>query len=351
MTFEKLGHTLRKARLRKKWRPRDISRRTRIQIDYIKNMEDGNFTFLPEPVIRGFIKAYARDTSLDQEEMIKNFEVAKLSSEAQRSEQAETQDKLNTEDIIQKSVDSPAGEKKSKTVTHEQDTAEIIEEISLFQQSGTNRNKESQQSIAKENDKSNLLLSSKKKKEGGFDTHKKTKSWFSTYKSEIILFLLLAVIVISIIFVYMKFGTDDLNSSEEPVKKISIFEAQKDNEVKMENHRKEIQQIRAQQKPSLRILAVASTWVRIIVDEIDTTDYTFNPGIERSFEAENKIEMKMGRADGLILWVNQDSIGVLGSAREIVDRLIITSEGIENKIVRPPQIINKPTIIDTTTNS
>jgi hypothetical protein len=68
----------------------------------------------------------------------------------------------------------------------------------------------------------------------------------------------------------------------------------------------------------------------------DTSEYTFPPGTDRSFEADQSIELRMGRADGLLLWINSDSLGALGTAAEIVRKLVITPRGVaERELSRP----------------
>ena len=56
----------------------------------------------------------------------------------------------------------------------------------------------------------------------------------------------------------------------------------------------------------------------------------------------HSLNLKLGRADGLILWVNGDSIGVLGPAGKIVDPLLITPAGIAEKKLRRPLPIRVP---------
>lgn len=72
-----LGEELRKARLAKKMRLRDIARKTKINIKFLKAVEDDDFEILPEPYIRAFIKAYAKEIGLDVEEVIKKYDSIK----------------------------------------------------------------------------------------------------------------------------------------------------------------------------------------------------------------------------------------------------------------------------------
>ncbi|MCD6165578.1 helix-turn-helix domain-containing protein [bacterium] len=76
MTYKELGKLLRKARLAKKWRFRDLEQRTKISVTFIKAMENGDFDFLPKPYVKAFIRAYATEVELDVQEVIKHFEAS-----------------------------------------------------------------------------------------------------------------------------------------------------------------------------------------------------------------------------------------------------------------------------------
>jgi transcriptional regulator with XRE-family HTH domain len=73
------------------------------------------------------------------------------------------------------------------------------------------------------------------------------------------------------------------------------------------------------------------TWVREIIDERDTTDYILIPGLTRTIEGESAIQLMLGRADGVNIWLNDDSLGVMGKADEVVLSLLLTNQGIIEK--------------------
>jgi len=47
----------------------DIADRTRINLDYLKSIEQGKFDFLPEPYVIAFVKTFAKQVGLDGEEL------------------------------------------------------------------------------------------------------------------------------------------------------------------------------------------------------------------------------------------------------------------------------------------
>ena len=163
-------------------------------------------------------------------------------------------------------------------------------------------------------------------------------NFFQKFRSEIILSGLLLIVIVAIVLIYFKFGTDYFSKEvEEPVNKISVFEAREQNLENETAKKVKEEQVRVPETVKLRILAAKKTWVRMVTDSTDTTEYMFTAGTSRSFEAKNQIELKMGRADGLFIWVNEDSVGKLGNAAEIVGKLVINPQGIVTKEIRSPQ--------------
>jgi len=60
-----VGEELRAERERKQIRLEDIAQKTRIQIKFLRAIEEGDFNFLPAPYVKAFIKAYASEVGLD----------------------------------------------------------------------------------------------------------------------------------------------------------------------------------------------------------------------------------------------------------------------------------------------
>ncbi len=60
-----IGEKLKAARTSKGLQLADIANRTRINLAYLKSMEEGRFDFLPKPIVVGFLKTFAREVGLD----------------------------------------------------------------------------------------------------------------------------------------------------------------------------------------------------------------------------------------------------------------------------------------------
>lgn len=68
------GEELRAARLAQEISLEDISSTTRINIKFLKAIEEGNFSLLPQTYIRAFIRTYAAQVGLDPVRMVKKYE-------------------------------------------------------------------------------------------------------------------------------------------------------------------------------------------------------------------------------------------------------------------------------------
>lgn len=388
VTFEELSQELRKARLAKKWRPRDIARRTCIQYEFIKLIESGDFTFMPDPIIRGYIKSYARDVGLNQNEMIEKYEQANANVEIDTatkpaSEEVKSNDKKEEKKKVVEKVEIPKTteppkevvasktekvertkeEKKEKPAEKEEGKKEPASSspttvvASKVEPERKQSKKEDQkketasESIASEIVAKKETPTDKKTESVSVQSNKvdvqKSEGFFQKFRSELILVGILLIVVIAIALIYFKFGTDYFTKEEEPVKKISVFEAREQHLDEKSAQKAEQEKIRVPDTVKLRILAAERTWVRMVSDSTDTTEYMFSPGSARSFEAKNQIELKMGRADGLFIWVNEDSVGKLGTAAEIVGKLVVSPQGIITKEIRAPKP-SQPAKKDTT---
>jgi transcriptional regulator with XRE-family HTH domain len=81
----------------------------------------------------------------------------------------------------------------------------------------------------------------------------------------------------------------------------------------------------------VRMKSVERTWIREIRDGKDTVDYILPKGLEREIKAQESVQLMLGRADGVRLWLNGDSLGVMGKPDEVVLRLILKKGGIAEK--------------------
>ena len=85
---------------------------------------------------------------------------------------------------------------------------------------------------------------------------------------------------------------------------------------------------------ALRINAKRKTWLRIIVDKSDTSEYLLNPGQNVAASANRTFEFLIGRADGLIFSLNGKVLNKAGTDSSVVRYMRIDSSGIAVKILK-----------------
>ncbi len=327
MTPKELGNRLKKARRAKKWRTRDLNRLTKINEDYIKDFEDGKFNFLPKPYIRAFLRTLSVTLGLDPEEILEDFEEIMNPPEVfGQSGQTKNPERK-----------TGAKSKKANTKSEEKKEEQKTPPVSELEKSESPNEKKSD---------------SKHKKTPGrkvTETPPVTPSKI-TRKTETTLVFLVILVLLLAGYIYWKYGRQYFVTEKKPVKEITVFEAKKEI-LKKEAEKKtpalapiktEAPQPRPLQKVSLKIVARDTTWVRVIRDDADTSEYMFHPGNVRKFTADSLLQLKMGRADGLLLWVNGDSVGALGPASQVVSRLLVDRKGIREKKLRGPKPKPKP---------
>lgn len=72
--MESIGEFFKQVRETKGLTVDEVSSKTRIRSDFVKALEDGNFSKLPDQVFaRGFVRSYARSRGLDEEDAIQRF--------------------------------------------------------------------------------------------------------------------------------------------------------------------------------------------------------------------------------------------------------------------------------------
>jgi hypothetical protein len=87
-------------------------------------------------------------------------------------------------------------------------------------------------------------------------------------------------------------------------------------------------------KLNVELRALQRTWIREICDESDTTDYILPLGLTKKIVADHTVNLMLGRADGVEIWLNGKNLGVMGNLDEIVLQLILKKNGITEKRVR-----------------
>ncbi|MCF6271109.1 MAG: DUF4115 domain-containing protein [Melioribacteraceae bacterium] len=236
----------------------DIYERTRIDANYLREMEKGKFDFMPDVYVRAFIRKYADAIDFDPEDAIKIFEAAL----------------------------------KGKSV---EDLSETEVEGSKYEDKISNKGEYS--------DKSNNTELGKK----------------SNNPIPIILILVVIVIVVLSYFLFFQKGNNEIivePKIEDILDERKVVEDTPRFEIKKENipAAKEISKV---DSLSLKINAIDTAWFRIIIDNQKNDEFILYPNRSKVLRAESEINLLLGNAGGIELILNGKNLNFTGKKGEI----------------------------------
>jgi cytoskeletal protein RodZ len=267
----------------------EISKKSRLPLKYLKDIENGALENLPKGYDRIFFKRYLKEIDEDKEEIWKDFNLFFGTGTLEK-------DMPYSSDV--KKIEKP-------------ENIEMLEE-------------EKGQS------------SEKKKKPTFIEQLKLQLNLDKLYKY---FWIIITAIVLGVIgyFAYQQYLF--VKNSPMEVKEVSvsdyISEMQRQDSILTQQLTKNTE-IGDESAGSLRVElhSIERTWIREIRDQKDTTDYILIPGLKRKIEASQSVQLMLGRADGVKIWLNNDSLGVMGKSDEVILRLLLTNKGIEEKRVK-----------------
>ncbi len=314
--LKKFAAELKKTREKNKLTIDQIFTKTRIDKKFLNAIEEGNFSILPEVYIRAFIKEYSKTIGLDPDEVLKKFELAQ-----------------RNEDYSVAEVDEIVSEKKEKTQIEKAINSAVKEDL--------------------ETEKPVLETSSNK-----------------TVYYALVGFILL----LSIFLIYKTFLSEEKNGivTEKPFEE--IVASQKNNNSSTERKEKKESKIKSksiitpkkrdvetsQVKKSdlksinlsgnsnntnlaypvnLTIIGTDQSWMRIVTDDANTTEFIIQNNMKKVFGAKSKIYLHIGNSGGVKLQLNGKELNFRGSPGR-VRKILITKNGIEY-LRRTPQINNE----------
>ncbi len=80
--------------------------------------------------------------------------------------------------------------------------------------------------------------------------------------------------------------------------------------------------------------AVQRTWIRVIKDRADTTEYLLAANEAISIKADSLLNFLVGNAAGIRFVINGNPAGILGEKGQVITRLLISPKGIVSKSVK-----------------
>jgi cytoskeletal protein RodZ len=149
------------------------------------------------------------------------------------------------------------------------------------------------------------------------------------------------ILVVFIVILVMVFYSTGINDNKSEIKEINVVEIADSLEKEIENLAPESKKTTPPPTEdslqcAVQISALEKTWLRIVKDDTDTSEYMLNPKNRLSFEAKEKMEFLIGNAAGVEFNVNGKNEGKLGAEGEVISYLLITREGIISKKTKKP---------------
>ena len=85
---------------------------------------------------------------------------------------------------------------------------------------------------------------------------------------------------------------------------------------------------------TLEALALSDTWVQVKADGDGIYEGIMRMGASATWKADSLFELKIGKAQGIRLELNDEPLGELGSPDKVVRSLILDKDGVVEKILR-----------------
>ena len=279
--MKEIGEQLKQARLARNVQLEDISNRTRINVAYLQDIEEGKFDFLPRPYVIGFIKNYASHLGMNADELVAPLRQSPASPAAAATDvatDAAAGEDLQTGDAVKAPTYSRPVQGGINRVPHLKEVAlavAIVLVIALM-----------------------LLVVSKSAEEPAAAMRDQAQAASASRTGEL---------------------------KEQPFQQVANEVAQK-----MATTQQKLQP----PQPDLLLYATISdtAWIQVIVDDKDSSDSIYFPGSSRSWQAKIGFRLRVGDAGAVKLTLNGKQIEALGAPKQVA-HLYITNAGVVEKKV------------------
>jgi cytoskeletal protein RodZ len=269
--LNKFSEELKEARINKELSLQQIAARTRIDLKFLENLENGNFAFLPELYIKAFIREYAKLVGLDEKITLKKFDAAK---------RGKAYDELgNTEDDTKKLKLEEVKQSKPQS-----DTPSYTPTFKAFDSS--NQQTETSSELAK--------------------------------KKKLLIGIAIGIVIIFAIvyFAFIK-GSSDIIVSEKPYDQV-----QKDNEERFTTETQKpvvADSIFVAKSDSLSLVLKSNdaSWIKILIDGTKTEEFTLSPNSYKEVKALNNYRMTIGNAGAIQIKLNNRPLNFFGNKNEV----------------------------------
>jgi cytoskeleton protein RodZ len=258
----------------------DLSSSTKIQLKYLRAIENGEFSFLPEPYIRAFIRDYAKAVQINPDAVIAKYEASM--KKVEESTQVSQPEPTEPERMPPVPTDGP------------RHPAEI--------------------SRPPRPPLRELLIAQTPK-----------KKWLPVAA------LILLIVVVALV------ATLTTSGRKEPVAETPFEQVIKEKELASPGRS---DSATATTIPSSHLYfhgdslilegrTSQDVWVRVAIDNDSSKEYLFRPNAVRTWKARQKFDVSLGNAGGIDFHLNGRDLGTLGKSGAVVRNVIITRNGVQ----------------------
>jgi cytoskeletal protein RodZ len=252
--LEKIANELHEARVKRGISLQQIEVKTRIDIKFLEAIDKGDFTFLPDPYVKAFIKEFAKMVGLDETKIILKYDAfkkGKLPEEIEEARKLGVSGKQEKKQIQKYDATSPVG-------SHS--PSELI--------------------------------------------NRKMKLY-----GAIAFFSLLMIFLIYLVFFR---NSNEIIVAEKPIEE--IIEGNQQRFVQKEPEQNIPQQ---SDSLVLSIYASDTSWVKIIMDDVKVEEFILFPNSQKSIKAVNNYKMTLGNSGAIKFQMNDKPLNFSGRAGSI----------------------------------
>lgn len=278
--LDKIAEELHEARLKRGISLQQMAAKTRIDIKFLEAIDKGDFTFLPDPYVKAFIKDFAKMVGLDENRIILRYEAFKKG-------------KLPEEIEEDKKSDIPARKPEQKRMQQYDATS-----------SGSYKNPSE-------------LINKKMKLYGA-----------------IVFFVLLIIFIIYLVFFR---NSNEIIVAEKPIEE--VIEGNQQRFVQKEPEQNVDDTHQRSDSLVLSIFASDTSWVKIIMDDIKVEEFILFPNSQKSIKAVNNYKMTLGNSGAIRFQMNNKPLNFSGKAGSIA-YVQINEAGLK-RLKSPPTLVNE----------
>jgi cytoskeleton protein RodZ len=258
----------------------EVSSATKIQLKYLRAMEEGDFTFLPRPYVRAFISDYAKAIQIDPAATLAKYEASTK--------------------VLEKSVGEPqpeyTGIEQATPIRH--DLQKRMAETSPLY---------------------------------GFSVREFLSNQASKKKWLPVAALILLIAIVALVANITRNGRNE-QVSETPFEQI-VKEKERASPAHPSGAMPSAGASMTSNSYSDSLILEGRTsqevWVRLLIDEGSPKEYLLRPKVVRTWKAKENFRVSLGNAGGITFQLNGKDLGMLGKAGAVVRNTVITRSGVQ----------------------